>query len=88
MKKIIIGFCFGIVASCSAVRIWKPGILDELTLIPDTKNGGLQYPYCSRYNKYFNNNCKDEKYLEVKQVPIKGNPAVKNFICKHIAREW
>lgn len=88
MRNLILGIALGIISSCAAVQVWTPGMLDDMTLIPDTVNGGLHYPYCSRYNKYWNNNCKDEKYLEDRRVPIKGNGAVKNFVCKHIAREW
>lgn len=88
MRNLIIGIALGIVSSCAAVQVWSPGMLDDITLIPDTKNGGLRYPHCSRYNRWLNNDCKDEKYLEDKLVPIKGNVAVKNFVCKHISRKW
>ena len=88
MRNLIIGICLGIAASCSAVKIWKPGDIEGLTMIPDTVNGGLMYPYCGVRNKIWNDNCKDPKYKKVMRVPIKGNSAVRNFVCKHMTRAY
>jgi len=86
MKNIIFGICLGILASCSAAKLWSPGRLSELTLLPNIKEGGLMYPYCEK-RKFFSKKCK-EGHKKTKKFIIKGNKSLKNFICKDIKREW